>query len=252
MKKPPKQKWDPQKYVENARFVADLGAPVVELLAPRAGEKILDLGCGDGALALKIVTQGSDVVAIDSSPEMVEAARTLGLDAMAMDGEAMTFSSEFDAVFSNAALHWMKRPDLVISGVWKALRPGGRFVGECGGDGNVAVIVSALATALARRGYSYKELTPWFFPGDIEYRRLLELQDFQVVSISLFPRITRLPGDLVDWLETFAQSFTAILTRDDRLDFLHEVAKLCEAQLCDKERNWSVDYVRLRFSAFKH
>jgi trans-aconitate methyltransferase len=252
MKKPPKQTWDPQKYIENARFVADLGLPVVELLSPQPGEKILDLGCGDGALTLKIVTQGSDVVAIDSSPEMVEAARTLGLNAMIMDGETMTFRSEFDAVFSNAALHWMKRPDLVVSAVCQALRPGGRFVGECGGDGNVAVIASAMESALTKRGFSYEELSPWYFPGDVEYKGLLESQGFQIESISLFPRTTRLPGNLVDWLETFAQTFTAVLARKDQGDFLHEVADLCEDQLCDEERNWSVDYVRLRFSAFKH
>jgi SAM-dependent methyltransferase len=182
---------------------------------------------------------------------MVGAAQALGLDTMTMDGEAMTFKSEFDAVFSNAALHWMTRPELVIASVWKALKPGGRFVAECGGQGNVAAIVSALDTALARRGLGYEELSPWYFPDDIEYRGLLESQGFRVESISLIPRTTRLPGNLVDWLKTFAQTFTAVLAHKDQPDFLHEVAYLCADQLRDEKKNWSVDYVRLRFSAFK-
>src|SRR5262249_21711375 len=131
------QTWNPEQYAKNARFVADRGQPVVDLLAPKAGERILDLGCADGALTKKLAAMGCDVVGVDGSAEQIGAARALGLDARVADGQALDFDTEFDAVFSNAALHWMKRADDVIAGVWRALRPGGRFVGEMGGHGCV-------------------------------------------------------------------------------------------------------------------
>src|SRR5688500_15143750 len=138
------QSWSAEGYARNARFVADLGQPVLELLAPQPGERILDLGCGDGALTTKLVAAGATVVGGDASAELVAAAQALGLDARIADGQALAFEAEFDAVFSNAALHWMKQPDAVIAGVRRALKPGGRFVGEFGGHGNVAAIVTAL------------------------------------------------------------------------------------------------------------
>src|ERR1700688_2897528 len=126
------QTWDPDRYARNARFVSDLGMPVVELLAPQPSERILDLGCGDGALTAKLVAMGCEVVGVDSSEAQIAGARALGLDARLMDGHALSFRSEFDAVFSNAALHWMRRSDEVIAGVHRALRPHGRFVAEMG------------------------------------------------------------------------------------------------------------------------
>ena len=109
------QTWDPQSYARSARFVADLGMPVVELLNPQPGERILDLGCGDGALTKKLVALGCLVVGVDGSAEQIEAARKRGLDAHVVDGQALSYDNEFDAVFSNAALHWMKHSDAVIS-----------------------------------------------------------------------------------------------------------------------------------------
>src|SRR5450432_1631050 len=123
---PHQQTWDPDRYARNARFVADLGAPVVDLLAPRAGERILDLGCGDGVLTAKLAPLGCEVIGVDASPQQIDAARKLGLDARVANGEALDFDAEFDAVFSNAALHWMKKADRAIAGVFRALRPGGR------------------------------------------------------------------------------------------------------------------------------
>src|SRR5262249_10134177 len=152
-----------------ARFVADLGEPVVELLAPRPGERILDLGCGDGVLTEKLVQMGCSVVGVDGSPLQIAAARARGLDAHVLDGERLTFTHEFDAVFSNAALHWMKRADDTIAGVYRALRPGGRFVAECGGHGCVATIAGALHAALGRRGIDGARVNPWYFPTPEEY-----------------------------------------------------------------------------------
>src|SRR5260370_39709165 len=127
------QSWDPERYAKNARFVAELGMPVLELLAPKPRERILDLGCGDGALTATLVQMGCDVVGIDSSPAQVDAAKKRGLVAAVMDGAKLCFSDEFDAVFSNAALHWITRADDVIEGVYRALKIDGRFVGGLGG-----------------------------------------------------------------------------------------------------------------------
>src|SRR5258708_1107899 len=145
------QTWNPKDYQQNARFVSDLGIGVLELLAPKAGERILDLGCGDGVLSKKLADLGCSVVGVDTSPDLIKAALALGLDARLMDGQALIFQSEFDAVFSNAALHWMKQIEKVIEGVARALKPGGRFVAEMGGKGNVDTIEKAMRQALQKR-----------------------------------------------------------------------------------------------------
>ena len=247
----PSQKWDAQQYSEQARFVSDLGMPVVELLAPRPGERVLDLGCGDGVLTAKLVAFGCKVVGVDGSASMVGAARALGLDARVVDGQALPFDREFDAVFSNAALHWMKQPEEVIDGVWRALEPGGRFVGEFGGEGNVATIVAALEATLRARGVDPEPFNPWYFPTVEQYRALLSARGFIVDTSTLFPRSTPLPGDVVGWLETFAQPFAAALTEPERPAFFQSVMDACRPTLCDSDGRWHADYVRLRFSATK-
>lgn len=245
------QTWDAERYARNARFVSDLGAPVVELLAPKPGERILDLGCGDGALTEKLLALGCTVLGVDASENFVDAARARGIEVQHMDGEHLSFASEFDAVFSNAALHWMKRADAVIDGVWRALKPGGRFVGEMGGDGCVATIVTALNAALARRGIDGDRLNPWYFPTVEDYRHRLEARGFDVTWIALIPRPTPLPGDVTGWLETFAVSFTSALPEKDRPNFLADVQEALRPRLCDATGNWTADYVRLRFAATK-
>src|SRR5581483_931170 len=147
------QEWNSVRYAQNARFVSDLGAYVLELLSPRAEERFLDLGCGDGVLTRKIASSGARVVGVDGSPDMVTAALKNGIDARLVDAYQLGFEAEFDAVFSNAALHWMKRdPDLVIDGVRRALKPEGRFVAEFGGHGCVAAVCVALFASLEKYG----------------------------------------------------------------------------------------------------
>jgi SAM-dependent methyltransferase len=245
------QTWDPERYARDARFVADLGAPVVELLAPRAGERILDLGCGDGALTEKLVAMGCRVVGVDGSAAQVEAARARGLDARVMDGERLAFDAEFDAVFSNAAMHWMKRPDDVVGGVWRALRPGGRFVSEFGGHGCVAAIRLAMHGALRARGVDPMTVDPWYFPTVGEYQGRLEARGFDVRSIALIPRPTLLPGDVTAWLEVFAGPFLGALPEGDRPAVLVEAREALRPMLCDTRGQWTADYVRLRFAAVK-
>jgi SAM-dependent methyltransferase len=223
--------------------------PVLELLAPQAGERVLDLGCGDGALTAELVARGCRVVGVDGSTAQVAAAQARGLDAHVVDGEHLTFAGEFDAVFSNAALHWMKRVDDVLDGVRRALVPGGRFVGELGGHGCVAKIRAALVVALARRGIDGAAYDPWYFPTVEEYRGRLEAHGFTVGSIALIPRPTPLPGELAGWLETFAESFMVALPPGDRPALLDEVSAALRPELCDRDGQWTADYVRLRFAA---
>jgi trans-aconitate methyltransferase len=246
-----RQSWDPERYGRDARFVTDLGQPVVELLSPRAGERILDLGCGDGELTRRFETLGCHVVGVDGSPEQVAAARARGLDARVMDGQELEFENEFDGVFSNAALHWMKRADDVITGVWRALRPGGRFVGECGGHRNIATVTRAMFRALEQRRIDTAGIHPWYFPTPEDYTRRLRSQGFQVVFMALIPRPTELPGDLGDWLEIFAQSFLAAVPDGERTAFIEEVREALRPNLCTASGLWTVDYVRLRFAARK-
>lgn len=245
------QTWDPERYARNARFVSDLGMPVVHLLAPRRGERILDLGCGDGVLAAKLAAMDCKVVGVDASEMQVAAARKLGVDARVIAGEALPFRDEFDAVFSNAALHWMLRPDDVIAGVWRALRPGGRFVAEMGGHGNVEAIRAALVDALYRRGIDGKSLVPWFFPTVEDYSARLRKAGFVISYIGLFPRPTALPGDVVPWLETFAEDFLRAVSLSQRAEYIEEVREALRPKLYDADSNWTLDYVRLRFAAQK-
>lgn len=244
------QRWDPERYQRNASFVAELGRDVLAWLAPLAGERMLDLGCGDGALTARLA-EICPTLGVDASAEQIAAARRRGLDARVMDGAALVFEAEFDAVFSNAALHWMRDPDAVIDGVWRALRPGGRFVAEMGGAGNVAAVIGALESVLGQRGIDARAALPWYFPTPEEYRAKLERRGFVVNQMRLMPRPTQLPGRLGDWLDTFAESYLALVPAAARPQIKDGVEELLRNQLFDAETGWTVDYVRLRFAAEK-
>ncbi len=245
------QTWDPDEYARHARFVSDLGQPVVDLLNPKRGERVLDLGCGDGALTEKLVTAGCRVVAVDSSPEQVWAALERGLDARIVDATALGFNSEFDSVFSNAVLHWITEPDTVLQEIRSALVPGGRLVAEFGGAGCVASIQDAFGVALGKRGIDADCANPWYFPTADEYRGRLEANGFTIDMLSVFPRPTPLPSDVTAWLEIFARPFLATVPEDDRLDLVNEVRLLLEPALKTADGIWVVDYVRLRTAASK-
>jgi SAM-dependent methyltransferase len=202
-------------------------------------------------LAAKLAAMGCDVVGVDASELQVAAARKLGVDARALAGEALQFREEFDAVFSNAALHWMLRPDSVIAGVSRALKRGGRFVAEMGGHDCVETIKVALVDALHRRGVDGESLVPWYFPTIEDYSARLRKAGFVISYISLFPRPTPLPGDVTSWLETFAENFLRALPPAERPAYIEEVREAVRPKLCDANGNWTADYMRLRFAAQK-
>lgn len=243
--------WSAERYAAHARFVTDLAGPVMALLAPVAGERILDLGCGDGPIAKALDDLGCDVVAVDASADMIAKAAALGVDARVMDGQALPFDGEFDAVFSNAALHWMTDAAAVAAGVFRALKPGGRFVAEQGGQGNVAAIHTALIAVLARRGVTTDLSDIWYFPSPASHRSVLEAAGFQVEEIAIHPRPTPVAAGMEAWLETLAAPALAVLPEDERVAARAEVADLVRPALCDAEGNWMADYARLRFKALK-
>ena len=206
-----KQHWSAARYAATAHFVPAFGAPVVELLAPQPGERILDLGCGDGVLTEKIAAAGAMVVAVDAAPDMVAAARARGLDARVVPGQSLAFEREFDAVFSNAALHWMHPQEAVLAGIARALKPGGRFVAEMGGHNNTAAIQTAFRAVLGRRGIEALRLSPWYFPSAAAYRARLEAAGFRIEEIAIVPRPTPLEAGFAAWLDTFCEDFFATL-----------------------------------------
>jgi len=246
----PSQQWQAESYARNARFVADLAQPVVELLGARPGEEILDLGCGDGVLGLAIAARGATVTGIDPSPSLVAAARANGLAAIRGDATLLPFTHCFDAVFTNAVLHWISKPDAVIACVAQALRPGGRFVGEFGGHGNVAAVVVALRATARRYGLDETQVSPWFYPTPAEYADRLTRGGFRVEYIELIPRPTPLPTGIEGWLETFRAPFFQSLPDESRDSIRQEIIDLLAPSLCDSKGNWTADYVRLRFAAY--
>jgi trans-aconitate methyltransferase len=243
------QSWNPTNYAEIGAFVPALGAGVLEWLAPKPGERILDLGCGDGQLTAKIVAAGAEVVGVDASPAMVEGALAKGIDARVCNAEALPFSSEFDAVFSNAALHWVRDQDAMLAGVKRALKPGGRFVAEMGGHGNVAAILVALTAVLQRHGCADLEDGVNYYPAPKSYAARLAAHGFSVEEIQLIPRPTPLAAGMHAWLTTFRKGVLDAVPEALRQTVIDETVALLKPALCDEEGNWTADYIRLRFIA---
>jgi SAM-dependent methyltransferase len=243
------QSWSAAGYEKNARFVSDLGLEILAWLDPKPGERVLDLGCGDGALTQKIAEAGAAVIGVDASADFLSTARRRGLDVREMDGQALTFGAEFDAVFSNAALHWMTKPEAVLAGVARALKPGGRFVAEFGGHGNVAAIITAMRSAALAFGDDPALAHPWFFPTPAEYEALAVRAGFHCVRLELKPRPTHLPTGIEGWLMTFQKPFFERFNEEKRQAALQHVIELLRPSLCDSGGTWTADYVRLRVSA---
>ena len=243
--------WNTAAYDEDHSFVFEYGGDLVDLLDPRPDERILDLGCGTGHLTARIAVSGADVVGLDASAEMVEKARETYPDIRFVHADARSFSFErsFDAVFSNAALHWITEQDSVLGSVSDVLRGGGRFVAEMGGTGNVDAIVDAVKTAAAERGYTVE--SPWYFPSVGEYATRLEDHDFEVRYATLFDRPTKLDGGsdgLRSWLGMFGDSLLSAIPDDGRRAVISNVEELLRDAHFE-EGAWTADYRRLRFVA---
>jgi trans-aconitate methyltransferase len=250
--------WNAADYDGSHDFVYEYGADVLGLLDPQPGERVLDLGCGTGRLTAQIsdaVGPDGSIVGIDKSPEMLAQARESSPDIEFVRADAREFavSEPFDAVFSNAALHWIDDQHAVTEAVRDVLRPGGRFVAELGGSGNVEHIVDAVKNACAERGYAVE--SPWYFPTVGEHATLLESHGFAVTFARLFDRQTELDDGadgLQNWLSMFGDSLFAALSATEREAVIDAVEERLRPQLFDTEtETWTADYRRLRFVAHR-
>ena len=251
----PSSQWDPGLYESRHGFVWQFGKGLVELLAPRAGERVLDLGCGTGQLSAEIAAAGTEVVGIDSSAEMVATARK-NYPAMRFelaDARAFTVERPFDAVFSNAVLHWVKPAGAAVERVAAALKPGGRFVAEFGGYGNVRHLGEAIRGGMEDVGNrAFDELFPWYFPTIGEYAGEMERRGFDVTFATLFDRFTPLEGDagLRDWVRMFGAAFLLVIPQERQERFFQAVERRARGALY-RDGRWHADYRRLRVVAYR-
>lgn len=249
-------KWNADLYDDKHSFVFQYGENVLELLDVKPGERILDLGCGTGYLASQIKVQGGIVTGADASPEMIAKAKKEypDVDFVVADGTNFHFDEPFDAVFSNATLHWIKDADAVIGNVYKSLKPGGRFVAEMGGKGNMAQIVAATTKVLAKYGYdNIRDNNPWYFPSTAEYAAKLEATGFRVTFTAHFDRPTLLQDGrqgVSKWLNMFASPFFKEIPADQLPQILEEITDLL-GPAYNKDGEWYADYKRLRFIAVR-
>ncbi|MGF1924262.1 MAG: class I SAM-dependent methyltransferase [Bacteroidia bacterium] len=251
----PEIHWDSKLYDQQHRFVSDYGSDVLQWLAPRPGEHILDVGCGTGALASQIAESGASVLGTDASAEMIASAKISfpNLNFEVVDASKLPYNGDFDAVFSNATFHWIEDQEALIKGLYKSLKSGGRLVAEFGGKRNVKSITDAVTFAAKELGLDHKIITNfWFFPSISTYSVMLESQGFEMEQIWLFDRPTKLNGEsgMYDWISQFAQHSFKNLTTEQT----EEIKNLAVTLL--KETNyingqWMADYRRLRVKAIK-
>ncbi|WP_449620449.1 class I SAM-dependent methyltransferase [Robertmurraya sp. Marseille-Q9965] len=245
-----KLNWNANLYDGKHAFVSQYGQNLIELLAPKTGEKILDLGCGTGDLANQLFENGLDVVGVDNSVNMVELAKNKypQIKFIVQDATNLAFDNEFDAVFSNATLHWVKPPIQALHGIYHSLKPGGRFVAEFGGKGNVQTISDEIVMQIEAAGFNFKEeYFPWFYPSIGEYTALMEEVGFRVTFAQHFDRPTPLSGDdgLRNWIQMFASHFFTSVPEENRAHILTKIENQLKGRLY-KEDNWIADYKRIR------
>ena len=234
-------KWDAGDYARVGSFVAELGGAALDLLDPQPGERILDVGCGEGTLTRKIVQRGATVTGIDNSLEMVRAAHANGVDALVVDAADICFDSEFDAAFSNAVLHWVLDKEAAAAGIFRSLKPGGRFAGEMGGEGNLQKLRDALDEELIIRGYVPPvEASNWYASPE-EFAFVYEDAGFTEVDARLIERPTRIDHGVAAWVTTFRRGWLdrAAVPEDERAEI--------GAAVADRIGTDIADYVRLRF-----
>jgi SAM-dependent methyltransferase len=234
-------KWDPVAYATIGAFVAELGGAALDLLDPRPGERILDVGCGEGALTKKIMERGATVLGIDNSPEMIAAARANAVDALQLAAEDMQLFAEFDAAFSNATLHWVPEKEQAARAIFRALKKGGRFAGEMGGEGNIARLRDALDEELVIRGYVPPSESGNWYPSPDAFVAIYEAAGFRDLDARLIERPTPLDHGVDQWVTTFRKGWL------DRAGVPEEERAELAAAVADKFGSNVADYVRLRF-----
>ena len=234
-------KWDASDYARIGSFVAELGGAALDLLDPKPGERILDIGCGEGSLTKRIMERGATVLGVDSSPEMVAAARAKGVDALLLAAEDMQFFAEFDAAFSNATLHWVLQKEQAARAIFRALKPGGRFAGEMGGEGNIARLQQVLDEEMILRGYIPPTEAHNWYPAPEEFAAIYEAAGFQAIDARLIQRPTPLAHGIAAWVTTFRKGWLerAGVPEEERLELAESVA--------ERFGGGPADYVRLRF-----
>lgn len=237
--------WDAAAYARVGGFVPALGAAALDLLDPRPGETILDVGCGDGTLTLKIKEAGADVVGIDNSLSMVAAAKAKGLDARLMDAADLRFSEAFDAAFSNATLHWVLDKERAARAIWFALKFGGRFAGEMGGAGNLAALRQHLDDELVARGFGPPTYAANWYPAAEEFAAVYEAAGFRDVEVELIERPTPLDHGVAAWVLTFRAGWL------DRAGVPEDQRSRIAAAVAERHGSNQADYVRLRFTMRK-
>ena len=234
-------KWDAGDYARVGAFVAELGSAALDLLDPRPGERILDIGCGEGTLTRRIIEHGANVLGIDNSPEMIAAARMKGVDALLLAAEDMQFFAEFDAAFSNATLHWVLHKEQAARAIFRALKSGGRFAGEMGGEGNLAKLREALDDELVIRGYVPPvEASNWYASPE-EFAAVYEAAGFREIDARLIERPTTIEHGVAEWVTTFRKGWL------DRAQVPDAERANIGAAVADRVGSSVADYVRLRF-----
>jgi SAM-dependent methyltransferase len=233
--------WNAADYARVGGFVADLGAAALDLLDPQPGERILDVGCGDGTLTKRSAARGATVTGIDNSLEMIRAAHENGVDALVVDASDMHFDGEFDAAFSNAALHWMRDKEAVASGIFRALKDGGRFAGEMGGEGNLKSLREALDEELVIRGYAPPSDASNWYASPEAFAAVYEAAGFREIDARLIERPTSIEHGVAEWVTTFRRGWL------DRAGVPKAERAAVGAAVADKVGSNVADYVRLRF-----
>ena len=242
--------WNAQNYNKHADFVSNMAMNLVNILAPKKEEKILDLGCGEGTLAEAIQGYGCQVIGIDLSADMVKRTKAKKIEAYVMSATELAFEDEFDAVFSNAVLHWVKDASSAVKQVRKTLKNGGRFVAEFGGYENLKHLINAIETVFEKHPEYGEFHNPWYFPKEQEYKKLLQENGFRVESIEIWQRPTPI-DDIYNWLSIFANGIMQTIPIDQHENFKNEVREEVKSKIYTDKDGWVVDYVRLRFKAIK-
>jgi len=247
------QTWNSELYDSKHAFVWARAADLLDLLEVKNGERILDLGCGTGHLTARIRELGGQVEGMDASAAMLDRARAAYPAISFWQGNVKAFSVEapFDALFSNAAMHWVTDAAGAARSIAAALKPGGRFVAEFGGKGNVDRITSTLSAVLAERGHAFEH--PWYFPSIAEYSALLEENGLETQKAWLFDRMTKLDDaetGIRDWLAMFGEQMLSTLKGDERGDVLTEFEQRARPHLF-RDGRWFADYRRIRVAAVK-